>query len=68
MPELKTYDVADRLENEEEIGHYLAENMRSDQKLFYAGRQASAAPAGGYLSKHNERQKALMEQAFGKYR
>jgi 2-oxoglutarate dehydrogenase E1 component len=51
-----------------QIGHYLAENMRTDQKLNYAGRQPSAAPAGGYLSKHNERQKALIDQAFGKYK
>ena len=40
--------------------------MRGDQKLHYAGRPASAAPAGGYLSKHNERQKALVDQALGK--
>ena len=51
-----------------QVGHYLAENMRADQKLFYAGRSASAAPAGGYLSKHIERQKALVDQAFGKYK
>ena len=51
-----------------QIGHYLAENMRADQKLYYAGRLPSAAPAGGYLSKHNERQKALVDQAFGKYK
>ena len=51
-----------------QIGHYLTENMRADQKLHYAGRPASAAPAGGYLSKHNERQKALVDQAFGKYK
>src|SRR5216684_665300 len=49
-------------------GHYLRENMRDDQKLYYAGRQASASPAGGYMSRHIERQKALVEQAFGKYR
>ncbi len=51
-----------------QIGHYLAENMRSDQRLFYAGRPASAAPAGGYLARHNERQKALVEMAFGKFK
>ncbi len=51
-----------------QIGHYLVENMRREQKLFYAGRPASAAPAGGYLAKHNERQKALLEMAFGKYK
>jgi len=51
-----------------QVGHYLAENMRTDQKLYYAGRPASAAPAGGYLAKHNERQKALVDQAFGKFK
>jgi 2-oxoglutarate dehydrogenase E1 component len=48
--------------------HYFRENMREDQKLYYAGRQASASPAGGYTARHNERQKALVEQAFGKYK
>ena len=48
--------------------HYFRENMREDQKLYYAGRPASASPAGGYLARHNERQKALVEQAFGKYK
>src|SRR5262245_24053203 len=48
--------------------HYFEENMRPDQKLFYAGRPSAAAPAGGYLSRHNQRQKALVEQAFGKYK
>ncbi len=46
--------------------HYFEENMRSDQKLYYAGRPSAAAPAGGYLSRHNQRQKALVEQALGK--
>ena len=48
--------------------HYLEENMRSDQRLYYAGRPSAAAPAGGSLSRHNQRQKALVEQAFGKYK
>ncbi len=51
-----------------QIGHYLVENMRQDQKLFYAGRPPSASPAGGYLAKHNERQKTLIDMAFGKYK
>ena len=51
-----------------QTAHYLSENMRPEQKLHYAGRPPSAAPAGGYLSKHNERQKALVDQAFGKYK
>jgi 2-oxoglutarate dehydrogenase E1 component len=48
--------------------HYFRENMRDDQKLYYAGRPASASPAGGYMARHNERQRALAEQAFGKYK
>jgi 2-oxoglutarate dehydrogenase E1 component len=48
--------------------HYFRENMREDQKLHYAGRPASASPAGGYMARHNERQRALVEQAFGKYK
>jgi 2-oxoglutarate dehydrogenase E1 component len=48
--------------------HYFRENMREDQKLYYAGRPASAAPAGGYMARHNERQRTLVEQAFGKYK
>jgi 2-oxoglutarate dehydrogenase E1 component len=51
-----------------QIGHYLRENMRDDQKLCYAGRPPSASPAGGYMARHNERQKTLVEQAFGKYK
>jgi len=46
--------------------HYFRENMREDQKLYYAGRAASAAPASGYAARHAETQKALVEQAFGK--
>jgi 2-oxoglutarate dehydrogenase E1 component len=44
--------------------HYLEENMRPEQKLHFAGRPSAAAPAGGYLSRHNQRQKALVEQAL----
>ncbi|HZM36849.1 MAG TPA: 2-oxoglutarate dehydrogenase E1 component [Burkholderiales bacterium] len=46
--------------------HYFRENMRDDQKLYYAGRPPSASPAGGYVARHNQRQKALVEQALGK--
>jgi 2-oxoglutarate dehydrogenase E1 component len=49
-----------------QTAHYLRENMREDQKLHFAGRPASASPAGGYMAKHNERQRALVEQALGK--
>ena len=51
-----------------QTAHYLRENMREEQKLYYAGRPASASPAGGYAARHNERQKTLAEQAFGKYK
>jgi 2-oxoglutarate dehydrogenase E1 component len=49
-----------------QTAHYLRENMREGQKLYFAGRPASASPAGGYMARHNERQKTLVEQAFGK--
>ena len=51
-----------------QTAHYLRENMRDEQKLYYAGRPASAAPATGYAARHNERQKQLVEQAFGKFK
>src|SRR3954466_10477903 len=51
-----------------QTAHYFRENMREDQKLYYAGRPASASPATGYVARHNERQKQLVEQAFGKYK
>ena len=51
-----------------QTAHYFRENMRDDQKLFYAGRPASAAPASGYPARHAETQKALVEQAFGRYK
>jgi 2-oxoglutarate dehydrogenase E1 component len=51
-----------------QTAHYFRENMRDDQKLYYAGRPPSAAPAGGYMARHNERQRTLVEQAFGKFK
>src|SRR4051794_2017410 len=51
-----------------QTAHYFRENMREDQKLYYAGRPPSASPAGGYVARHNERQKTLVEQALGKYK
>jgi len=51
-----------------QTGHYFEANMRPQQKLYYAGRPASASPATGYLAKHNEEQKALVEQAFGRFK
>ena len=46
------------------IQHHVYENMTEGQKLGYAGRAASASPAVGYLAKHQEQQKALIETAF----
>ncbi|MDO8694042.1 MAG: 2-oxoglutarate dehydrogenase E1 component [Sheuella sp.] len=50
------------------VQHHLYENMSVGQKLGYSGRPASASPAVGYLAKHQEQQKALVEQAFGKFK
>ncbi|KAA0888541.1 2-oxoglutarate dehydrogenase E1 component [Pusillimonas sp. ANT_WB101] len=46
------------------IQHHLYENMAEGQRLGYAGRQASASPAVGYLAKHQEQQRNLLEQAL----
>ena len=46
------------------IQHHLYENMTEGQRLGYAGRPASASPAVGYLAKHQEQQRNLLEQAF----
>ena len=46
------------------IQHHLYENMTEGQKLGYSGRPASASPAVGYLAKHQEQQRALLEQAM----
>ncbi|MDQ2140401.1 2-oxoglutarate dehydrogenase E1 component [Alcaligenaceae bacterium A4P071] len=46
------------------VQHHLYENMREGQKLSYAGRAASASPAVGYLAKHQEQQKALVDAAL----
>ena len=48
------------------VQHQIHENMSEGQKLGYAGRQASASPAVGYAHLHQEQQKALLDQAFGK--
>lgn len=48
------------------VQHYIHENMVEGQKLGYAGRPASASPAVGYAHLHQEQQKALLDQAFGK--
>jgi len=48
------------------VQHYIHENMGEGQKLGYAGRPASASPAVGYAHLHQEQQKALLDQAYGK--
>jgi len=48
------------------VQHYIHENMSDGQKLGYGGRPASASPAVGYAHLHQEQQKALLDQAFGK--
>jgi 2-oxoglutarate dehydrogenase E1 component len=48
------------------VQHYIHENMQDGQKLGYAGRPASASPAVGYAHLHQEQQKALLDQAYGK--
>ena len=48
------------------VQHYIHENMAEGQKLGYAGRPASASPAVGYAHLHQEQQKALLDQAYGK--
>ncbi len=46
------------------IQHYLLRHMRPGMTLGYALRPSSAAPAAGYLSVHNEQQKAVIAAAF----
>ena len=46
------------------IQHYLQREMRNDQTLSYALRPSSASPAVGYLSKHTEQQKELVNAAL----
>ncbi len=46
------------------IQHHLYENMAEGQRLGYAGRPASASPAVGYMAKHLEQQRNMLEQAF----
>jgi 2-oxoglutarate dehydrogenase E1 component len=46
------------------IQHYLLRHMRKGMQLAYALRPSSAAPAAGYLSVHNEQQKAVIDAAF----
>lgn len=49
-----------------QIQHNIFESMESGQRLAYAGRPASAAPAVGYSDKHVAQQKELLDTAFAK--
>nr|WP_136252446.1 2-oxoglutarate dehydrogenase E1 component [Ningiella ruwaisensis] len=44
--------------------HHFWQSIPDGAKLTYAGRQASASPAVGYVSVHNQQQKALIEDAL----
>ena len=46
--------------------HHLDSELGTKQKLLLVSRPASSSPAVGYLAKHNEQQKALVESALGK--
>ena len=46
------------------IQHYLLRQMRPDQTLSYSLRPSSASPAVGYMSKHTEQQRELVEAAL----
>ena len=46
------------------IQHYLQRHLLAHQKLSYALRPSSAAPAGGYMALHNQRQKAVVDAAL----
>ena len=46
--------------------HHLVTQIGPKQKLLLVARPASSSPAVGYLAKHNEQQKALIESALGK--
>ena len=49
-----------------QIQHNIFESMETGQRLAYAGRPASAAPAVGYADKHVAQQKELLDTAFSK--
>ncbi len=46
--------------------HHLDTQLGGKQKLLLVSRPASSSPAVGYLAKHNQQQKALVESALGK--
>src|SRR5574343_584661 len=46
--------------------HHLDTQLGAKQKMLLVSRPASSSPAVGYLAKHNEQTKALIESALGK--
>jgi len=44
--------------------HHFANTIPKDATLTYTGRDASASPAVGYITVHNQQQKALVENAL----
>jgi 2-oxoglutarate dehydrogenase E1 component len=44
--------------------HHIWQSIPQGSNLTYAGRKASASPAVGYVSVHNQQQKALVEDAL----
>ncbi|MBP6187378.1 MAG: 2-oxoglutarate dehydrogenase E1 component [Azonexus sp.] len=46
--------------------HHLDSQISGKQKMLLVSRPASSSPAVGYLAKHNEQLKALIESAMGK--
>jgi 2-oxoglutarate dehydrogenase E1 component len=48
-----------------QIHHRLLAALKPRHKLLYAGREASAAPAAGYMSAHVAQQTALVDEALG---
>ncbi|WP_255989701.1 2-oxoglutarate dehydrogenase E1 component [Chitinolyticbacter albus] len=47
-----------------QIRHRLEGTMNPKQELLYAGRQSSASPAVGYMSKHTAQLKAFLDEAM----
>ena len=45
--------------------HHLETQLGTKQRMLLVARPASSSPAVGYLAKHNEQQKALVESALG---
>ncbi|NTW62832.1 MAG: 2-oxoglutarate dehydrogenase E1 component [Chlorobiaceae bacterium] len=49
------------------LQHYIMKAMSQGQQFGYAGRPASASTACGYMAMHSIQQKALLDEAFGKF-